>query len=74
MNDATWMGDGPTPIENFKKPKESAMWIMKQKLKPILINTPTIVKGPEIIPAPDPFLAYLEWKLNQPFFSRIFLP
>lgn len=67
------LAEGPTIAENYKK-EEPDIWMVKQWIIHQVIDSKAMVKGPIMIPSPDPFLAYLEWKMSKPFLQRLFLP
>jgi len=65
--------EGPTVVESYKDDigiLTGISWRMKAEV----IDAPSYIRGPKP-PAPyDPFLAYLEWKMSKPWYSRLFLP
>ncbi len=61
-------------IESFRKPEEPYV-VATYRLNPKCIDAPAYVRGiPKKLPPYDPFLAYLEWKMDRPWYKRLFLP
>ena len=60
-------------IESFKKPEEPYV-VATYRLKGAVIDETSCVRGPKPPPPYDPFLAYLEWKMDRPWYKRLFLP
>ncbi len=67
--------EGPTIAESYEMPDIIlSKYPIKYRLKAAVIDSPSYIRGPKP-PAPyDPFLAYLEWKMSKPWYSRLFLP
>lgn len=61
-------------IESFKQsPLED--WKPQFRIEAKVIDAPATVRGTITrLPPHDVFLDYLEWKLNKPWYDRIFLP
>jgi len=65
--------EGPTVAESYKDDIGILTGISwRMKMEPI--DSPAYVRGPKPIPPQDPFLAYLEWKMDRPWYKRLFLP
>lgn len=60
-------------IESFK-PKDEPWIIMDYRIKGAVIEPKASVRLYEPPMQNDAFLNYLEWKLNKPWYDRIFLP
>ncbi len=67
--------EGPTVVESYGIPDIIlSKYTFKWRLKGEVIDAPAYVRGPKPIPPQDPFLAYIEWKMNKPWYERLFLP
>ena len=60
-------------IESFKKPEEPYV-IANYRLTPAVIDEPSTRRIYTPTMHNDVFLAYLEFKMNKPWYERIFLP
>jgi len=59
-------------IESFRK--EEPKFVFKYWMKPAVIDAPSYVRIYEPPMHNDAFLNYLEWKIDKPWYTRLFLP
>jgi hypothetical protein len=60
-------------IESFKKPEEPYV-VASYRLKPQCIDESPTVRMYQPPMHYDAFLNYLEWKMDRPWYKRLFLP
>lgn len=67
--------EGPTIIESSGiEPSILSRFDFKWRLKAEVIDETSHIRGPKPPPPYDAFLSYLEWKINKPWYERLFLP
>jgi len=68
--------EGPTMAESYEiDPSILSRFDFKWRFKGEVIDAPAYVRGPpKVLPPHDAFLDYLEWKINKPWYERLFLP